>query len=74
MQLGLSAAGAELAALGLAGLYLLWYRWLILRAGLALDGARAALVLLVSSLVTGLFTAMPMALGFGPSLAQLGHL
>lgn len=60
---GLAMLHAELAALALVGLYLLWNRWFVLRVGLDLSVWRAVLVLICSALVTILFTALPWAAG-----------
>ncbi len=74
VQFGVTMETAELATLGLMGVYLFWYRWLVLRAGLALGGWQALLIVLVSTACIGLFVIIPVALGFGPDPAQLGHL
>ncbi len=73
-QMGLPMRTAELATMGVMGAYLLWYRWFILRAGLGLNGWRAALIVLVSGTLIALFTVVPVALGLGPDPAQLSHL
>ena len=73
-QAGLSMVQAEYVTLGIAGLYLLWYRWFTLRAGLAVNGWRAALIVAVSGVLVGMFTALPILLGLGPDPAQLSHL
>ena len=73
-QMGLPMRTAELATLGIMAAYLLWYRWFILRAGLALNGWRAALIILVSGALIALFTVIPVALGLGLDAAQLSHL
>ena len=73
-QIGLPMRAAELATLGIMAVYLLWYRWFILRAGLALNGWRAALIMLVTGALIALLTAIPVTLGLGPDPAQLSHL
>lgn len=73
-QIGLPMRAAELATLGIMAVYLLWYRWFILRAGLALNGWRAALIMLVTGTLIALLTAIPVTLGLGPDPAQLSHL
>ncbi len=59
VQAGLPMAQAEVVVLGLAGIYLLWYHWFIMRVGLGLGAAPALGLLLFSSLVIALFSAAP---------------
>ncbi len=75
VQLGLGMLDAQLAVLALAGLYLLWNRWFIFKAGLGLGGGQAALMLLASLAVTLALAALPWAAGLPglhhPSLGTL---
>ena len=59
VQFGLAMTQAEIGVLGLAGVYLLWYHWFIMRAGLGLSGLQAGGLLLFSSLVIAAFSAAP---------------
>ncbi|MDD2796045.1 hypothetical protein [Acidocella sp.] len=59
MEFGLAMLPAEIGVLGLAGLYLLWYHWFIMRAGLSLSGLQALGLLLFSSLVVAAVSAAP---------------
>ncbi len=63
VTLGLPLARAELAVLGLIGLYLFWNRWFVFKAGLQLNIWRALLMLLASLLITGLFAVVPWLAG-----------
>jgi hypothetical protein len=60
VQFGLGMAQAEMLALGFAGIYLLWYHWFIMRAGLGLNGWQAGGLLLFSSLMIAAFSAAPL--------------
>ena len=53
---------AEYVALGFMAGYLLWYHWFIVRTGLALSGLQAALLVALSSIAIGIFTAGPIFL------------
>jgi hypothetical protein len=63
VQFHLPLARAELTVLGLIGLYLLWNRWFVFKAGLGLNIWRAGLMLLASLLITGLFAVLPWLAG-----------
>ena len=63
VQFGLPLTRAELAVLGLIGLYLLWNRWFVFKSGLQLNISRALLMLAVSLIITGLFAVLPWAAG-----------
>lgn len=67
-QCGLALMPAELLALGLMALYLLWYRLFALAAGLGLTYWRAGLIVLVSGLAMGIVTVLPSLFGLGPEL------
>ena len=57
---GLSQTAAEHAALALLILYLLWYQWFIVRAGLRPGAARAVLLVLLNSAAISLFSVAPL--------------
>ncbi len=76
---GLAQAGtppglALTGILGLAGGYLLWNRWFIVRAGLALGGWQAVLVTLLTLLASGACTGLAILLGYGPGSLHLASL
>ncbi|HQT46190.1 MAG: hypothetical protein B7X08_04500 [Acidocella sp. 20-63-7] len=58
-QFGVAMSRAEYFVLGFAGGYLLWYRWVIVKAGLALSGAQAAVFVALSSVLIGVLTVVP---------------
>src|ERR1700722_3547352 len=62
VEAGLAMGNAEYVALGFMAGYLLWYHWFIVRTGLALSGLQAALLVALSSIVIGIFTAGPVLL------------
>lgn len=69
VQTGLPITRSEQVVLEVVGLYLLWNRWFVLKAGLQLNIWRALLVLLASLIATGLFAVLPWAAGMpAPSL------
>lgn len=63
VTMGLPVERAEIAVLGLIGLYLLWNRWFVFKSGLQLNGWRAGLILLASLVITALFAALPWVAG-----------
>lgn len=67
---GLPQEFSEIAAIILTGIYLLWNRWFVLKAGLQLNGWRAGLILLVSLILSGIFSFLP-ALTVGMKLAGM---
>jgi hypothetical protein len=62
VEAGLAMGDAEYVALGFMAGYLLWYHWFIVRTGLALSGLQAALLVALSSIAIGIFTAGPVLL------------
>ncbi len=58
-QIGLGLIGITIAG------YALWLHWFIARTGLALDGGRAALLVIVVNLITGLLVLGPRLLALG---------
>lgn len=62
-EIGIPLQLAELGTLGLAGCFLLWNRWYIFKAGLRINGWRAAVVILVSLILGALFTVLPLWAG-----------
>lgn len=71
---GLPLPDVEVAMFGLGGLYLLWNRWFILKAGLNINGWRAVLILLVSMVFSAVFSLLPLVVGLplgGIGSAQL---
>lgn len=72
VQLGLSMPRVEVIVLGVAGLYLMWNRWFVLKSGLKINGWRAALILVACSVVAGLFSLLPLLVD--SPLAGLGGL
>lgn len=61
-QLGLDVGVAQTAMQGALGFYALWLHWFIARHGLGLGGARAALLVLVVNVVTGIVVLGPSVL------------
>lgn len=59
VQFGVAMQEAEYFVLGFAGGYLLWYRWVIVKAGLALSSAQAVGFVAVSSVLIGALTVVP---------------
>jgi len=70
VEAGLSMPQGELIAIGIMGAYLLWYHWIIVRAGLGFGAVQAALLVAISSIAISLFTVGPMLLDY----AYYGHL
>lgn len=60
---GISLQDDFLAIVGMMGGYMLWYHWMVFRAGLALGGWQAAALVAGSSLVIGLLSIGPRLLG-----------
>ncbi len=56
---GMKMDRPEIVVLALIGVYLLWNRWFVFKAGLQLNGWRALLMLLASLVITGLFAVLP---------------
>jgi hypothetical protein len=69
-QSGLWQEAAFGFSFSLAGLYLLWNRWFILRTALGLGTWQAVLAVLVAGVAAGACTMLPLAFGFWPSMAQ----
>lgn len=63
VPLGVGAQASLLGALGVAGLYLLWNRWFIFKAGLDIHGGWAALIVLATIICSGLFMLLPLLVG-----------
>ncbi|MGE4482212.1 hypothetical protein [Acidocella sp.] len=63
VQAGFLLGRAEMLVLGLIGLYLLWNRWFVFKAGLELNIWRALLMLAASLAVTGFFAMLPWLAG-----------
>lgn len=74
VQFHLPLAHAEMVVLGLIGLYLLWNRWFVFKAGLQLNIWRAGLMLLASLVITGLFALLPWLAGLPMPGAQITSL
>ncbi len=66
---GVTLTSAQGLALGLTGLYLLWYRLFALAAGLGLKFWQAGVILLVSSIAMASLTLLPLLFGLGPDVA-----
>jgi hypothetical protein len=62
VQFGVPMVGAEYVALGLMGVYLLWYHWFIVRTGLVLGRGQAAFLVAITGLAIALCTAGPFLL------------
>ena len=62
---GLSLQNDIVTILGMMGGYMLWYHWVILRAGLGLSGLQAAMLVAGSSLVVALLSLGPMLIEGG---------
>lgn len=62
-EIGAPQPLAEFGTLMLAGLYLLWNRWYIFKAGLEVNGWRAGGIILVSLVLGALFTLLPIWAG-----------
>jgi hypothetical protein len=73
-QSGLTQEVAFGASFTLAGLYLLWNRWFIMRIGLGLGIWQAVLVVALVSLAAGACTFLPLAFGFWPDTSQISTL
>jgi hypothetical protein len=59
VQFGVVMQEAEYFVLGFAGGYLLWYRWVIVKAGLGLSSAQAVAFVALSSVLIGALTVVP---------------
>ncbi|WP_298162531.1 hypothetical protein [Acidocella sp.] len=68
---GLSTMGAARVALAIMGLYLLWFRWFALRAGLGLGAWQALLVVTVSTAAIIGLMVLPFMFGVGGPLPGL---
>lgn len=67
--LGVSVQASVLGALGVVGLYLLWNRWFIFKAGLHIHGLWAVLIIAADILCSSLFMLLPLLVGMPlPSL------
>jgi hypothetical protein len=64
VECGISMQSAEFFAMGLIGGYLLWYHWIIVRAGLGLTRMQAVVLVAVSSAAIGVCTVGPFALDY----------
>ncbi|MDD2704863.1 MAG: hypothetical protein PHU07_05970 [Acidocella sp.] len=73
-QAGMTQVAAFGVSFSLAGLYLLWNRWFILRTGLGLGIWQAVLVVVIVSIGAGACTFLPLAFGFWPDTSQIPSL
>jgi hypothetical protein len=64
VEAGLPMQDGEYAALAIIGLYLLWYHWTIVRAGLGLSALQAVLLVALSSFAISLFTTGPLLIDY----------
>lgn len=70
-QMGLPIERVAGVVLGIAGLYLLWNRWFILKSGLQINGWKAAIIVLASLILIALLSILPLFIGLQAAGVEL---
>jgi len=71
-NIGLTSAISTTAILGFAGVYMLVYRWFVLRSGLGVTGARAVIILLACGVGSMVLDAIMIHTGLNPEVLAAG--